>query len=207
MGYRTNYFARNLRSQKTNTIGCIVHELQSNFINSVLAGIEKVTAEAGYDLLIAHSAESYKKEISNAKNLFQKRVDGLIASLSIDSVNLDHFSSFSEKDIPVVFFDRVEKSDNYTSVIIDNYKCGYEATDHLIEQGCRKIVIVTSSLARNVYSERLRGYKDALFDFGLPYDENLVIINDLSEKAGIMLRHQILAMKPCPTALLLPMIL
>ena len=198
MGYRTNYFARNLRTQKTHTIGCIVHELQSNFINSVLAGIEKVTAEAGYDLLIAHSAESYKKEISNARNLFQKRVDGVIASLSIDTVNLDHFSSFSEKHIPVVFFDRVEKSDKYAAVIIDNYKCGYEATAHLIAQGCKKIVIVTSSLSRNVYSERLRGYRDALFDFGLPYDENLVIINDLSEQAGISAAHQILGMKPMP---------
>jgi LacI family transcriptional regulator len=198
MGYRTNYFARNLRSQKTNTIGCIVHELQSNFINSVLAGIEKVTAEAGYDLLIAHSAESYKKEMANAKNLFHKRVDGLIASLSIDTANLDHFSSFAEKSVPVVFFDRVEKSNNYASVIIDNHKCGYIATEHLIEQGCKKIVLVTSNLARNVYSERLRGYKDALSDHGIPYEENLVIINDLSEKAGISAAHQILAMRPMP---------
>jgi LacI family transcriptional regulator len=198
MGYRTNYFARNLRSQKTNTIGCIVHELQSNFINSVLAGIEKVTAEAGYDLLIAHSAESYKKEMANAKNLFHKRVDGLIASLSIDTANLDHFSSFSEKSVPVVFFDRVEKSNNYASVIIDNHLCGYIATEHLIEQGCKKIVLVTSNLARNVYSERLRGYKDALSDHGIPYEESLVIINDLSEKAGISAAHQILAMRPMP---------
>ncbi len=198
MGYRTNYFARNLRSQKTNTIGCIVHELQSSFINSVLAGIEKVTAEAGYDLLIAHSAESYKREIANAKNLFQKRVDGLIASLSIDSENLDHFQSFTEKGVPVVFFDRVGKNNNYTTVIIDNYQCGYKATEHLIDQGCRKIVIVTSNPARNVYAERLRGYKDALFDYGLPYDETLVIINDLSENAGISSAHQILAMKPMP---------
>ena len=198
MGYRTNYFARNLSSQRTNTIGCIVHELQSSFINSVLAGIEKVTAEAGYDLLIAHSAESYKREMTNAKNLFQKRVDGLIASLSIDTANLDHFNSFAEKNVPVVFFDRVEKSEKYMSVIIDNYKCGYDATEHLIEQGCRKIVIVTSNPVRNVYSERLRGFKDALYDHDIPFDESLVIINDLSEKAGIDSAHQILAMKPMP---------
>jgi LacI family transcriptional regulator len=92
----------------------------------------------------------------------------------------------------------VENSDKYAAVIIDNYKCGYEATAHLIEQGCKKIVIVTSSLSRNVYSERLRGYRDALYDFGLPYDENLVIINDLSEQAGISAANQILAMKPMP---------
>jgi len=198
MGYRTNYFARNLRTQKTNTIGCIVHELQSNFITTVLGGIEEVATEAGYDLLITHSSESAKKEVANARNLFQKRVDGLIASLSIDTVNLDHFKSFAEKGVPVVFFDRVENTENYTAVIIDNYKSGYQAAQHLIEQGCKKIVIVTSSLVRNVYSERLRGYKDALFDYGISFDENLVIINDLSEKAGLTSAAQILAMRPLP---------
>jgi len=198
MGYRTNYFARNLRTQKTNTIGCIVHELQSNFITTVLGGIEEVATEAGYDLLITHSSESAKKEVANARNLFQKRVDGLITSLSIDTVNLNHFKPFAEKGVPVVFFDRVEKTENYTAVIIDNYKSGYQATQHLIEQGCKKIAIVTSSLVRNVYSERLRGYKDALFDYGISFDENLIIINDLSEKAGITSAAQILAMRPLP---------
>ena len=99
LGYRSNHFARNLRQQQTNTIGVIVHELNSNFITSVLAGIEKVTSEAGYDLIIAHSSESYTKELANAKNLFHKRVDGLIASLSFDTKDLDHFKPFVDKVI------------------------------------------------------------------------------------------------------------
>src|SRR5256886_2670042 len=70
MGYRSNHFARNLRQQQTNTLGVIVHELNSNFITSVLAGIEKVATEAGYDLVITHSSESCIKEAANAKNLF-----------------------------------------------------------------------------------------------------------------------------------------
>src|SRR4026209_2200771 len=104
MGYRSNHFARNLRQQQTNTIGIIVHELNSNFITSVLAGIEKITTEAGYDLIIAHSSESFEKESANALNLFHKRVDGLIASLAFDTKGLDHYSSYDEKGIPVIFF-------------------------------------------------------------------------------------------------------
>src|SRR5687767_12437355 len=107
MGYRSNQFARNLRQQKTRTIGVIVHELNSNFITSVLAGIEKVTTAAGYDLIIAHSSESCEKEAANSRNLFHKRVDGLIASLALDTKNLNHFKHFEEKGIPVIFFDRV----------------------------------------------------------------------------------------------------
>jgi LacI family transcriptional regulator len=198
MGYRTNHFARNLRLQHTHTIGIIVHELNSNFITSVLAGVEKVTTEAGYDLIIAHSNESFTKEIANAKNLFEKRVDGLIASLSFDTRNLDHFKPFIDKGVPVMFFDRVEQDGNNTVVIIDNCKCGYQATQHLIEQGCKRIVHITSDLRRNVYSQRHKGYKDALYDAGIPFDESLLIINDLSEKAGIESAIQILKMKPLP---------
>jgi LacI family transcriptional regulator len=198
MGYRSNHFARNLRKQQTNTIGIIVHELNSNFITSVLAGVEKVTTSAGYDLIIAHSSESFVKEAANAKNLFHKRVDGLIASLSFDTKNTDHFKPFVEKGVPVIFFDRVEQNNDNTVVIIDNYKSGYQATQHLVEQGCKKIVHVTSSLKRNVYSERYKGYRDALSDNGISFDESLVIVKDLSEKAGIEAATQILKMDPLP---------
>jgi LacI family transcriptional regulator len=198
LGYRTNHFARNLRQKQTNTIGIIVHELNSNFITSVLAGVEKVTAEAGYDLIIAHSSESYEKEKANAKNLFHKRVDGLIASLSFDTPNLGHFQPYIDKGVPVMFFDRVEQDGNNTVVVIDNCKCGYQATRHLIEQGCKRIVHLTSSLKRNVYSQRYKGYQDALFDNGIPLDEKLLIVNDLSEKAGVESAMKILKMKPMP---------
>lgn len=198
MGYRTNHFARNLRQQETKTIGVIVHELKSTFITSVLAGIEKVTTEAGYDIIIGHSSESAKKEAANAKNLFNKRVDGLIASLSFDTTNLDHFKPFLDKGVPVLFFDRVEQDGTNTVVVIDNTKCGYLATTHLIEQGCKRIAHVTSSLQRNVYLLRYKGYQDALFDNKIPHDESLLIVSDLSENAGVDAALQILKMKPLP---------
>ncbi|MDQ6889098.1 MAG: LacI family transcriptional regulator [Bacteroidota bacterium] len=200
IGYRTNHFARNLRQKQTHTIGVIIHELKSTFITSVLAGIEKVTAESGYDLIIAHSSESYLKEKANAKNLFHKRVDGLIASLAFDTPDLNHFQPYTDKGVPVIFFDRVEQDGNNTVVIIDNAKCGYQATQHLIEEGCKRIAHITCSLKRNVYSQRYKGYRDALFDYGFPLDEKLLIINDLSEKAGIESALEILKMNPMPDA-------
>ena len=198
LGYRTNHFARNLRQQQTKTIGVLVHELNSNFITSVLAGIEKVTTQEGYDIIIAHSSESYTKEAANAKNLFNKRVDGLIASLAFDTTDLEHFKPFVDKGVPVMFFDRVEQDGDNSVVIIDNAKCGYLATKHLIEQGCKRIVHITSSLKRNVYSQRFKGYKDALFDHGIPFDESMLIIGDLSEKAGMEATMKILKMNPLP---------
>ena len=198
LGYRHNNFASNLRKQKTNTIGVMVHELNSNFITSVLSGIEKVTTEAGYDLIIAHSSESYEKEAANALNLFHKRVDGLITSLAFDTTNLDHFKQYEEKGIPVIFFDRVEEQGESTKVIIDNYAAGYQATKHLIEEGCQRIVLVTANLQRNVYAQRHKGYEHALRDHNIPYSKDLVLIKDLSEQCGVEAAMQILEMKPRP---------
>lgn len=198
LGYRHNTFASSLRKQKTNTIGFIVHELNSNFITSVLAGIEKVTAETGYDIIIAHSSESYKKEVSNATNLFHKRVDGVIASLAFDTKDLSHFQQFEDKGIPVIFFDRVEENGINTNVIINNYKSGYEATEHLIEQGCKKIVLVTATLSRNVYAQRYKGYVDALEKNNITFDKKLVLIKDLSEQCGVEAANEIMKMDPMP---------
>ncbi len=198
LGYRQNNFASSLRKQKTNTIGVIIHELNSNFITSVLAGIEKITTEAGYDLIIAHSSESYQKEAANALNLFHKRVDGLIASLAFDTKGLEHYKPFEEKGIPVIFFDRVEEQSESTKVIIDNYKCGYQATQHLIQQGCKRIVLVTANLKRNVYAQRHKGYTDALYDNNIPYNKEYILIKDLSEQCGVEAALQILKMKPLP---------
>jgi LacI family transcriptional regulator len=198
MGYRRNTFASNLRSQKTNTIGVIVHELNSNFITSVLAGIEKIATAAGYDLIITHSSESHKKETANANNLFHKRVDGVIASLAFTTENLDHYRQFQEKGIPIIFFDRVEENSDCTKVVIDNYKCGYLATKHLIDQGCTRIVMVTANLKRNVYAQRHKGYVDALYDNHITFNPDLILIKDLSEQCGIQAAMEIMQMNPLP---------
>lgn len=198
MGYRSNNFASNLRKQKSHTIGVIVHELNSNFITSVLAGIEKVTTIANYDLIIGHSSELASKEVSNANNLFHKRVDGLIAALAFDTENLDHYDPFFERNIPVVFFDRVEENSKGTKITIDNFKAGYEATQHLIEQGCKRIVHTTSNLKRNVYADRYKGYLAALKDNHIPFDESLLIINDLKKESCIACANHIAAMQPRP---------
>lgn len=198
LGYRTNNFASNLRKQRTNTIGVIVHELKSQFITSVLAGIEKITTEANYDIIIAHSSEAYTKEAANALNLFHKRVDGVIASLAFDTENLSHFEPFERKGIPVIFFDRVFEEREGTKVVINNMKAGYDATKHLIEQGCKRIAHITANLKRNVYAERLKGYQLALAESGLKFSDKLVVVDDLSEEASIRSAKKIMAMKPMP---------
>jgi LacI family transcriptional regulator len=198
MGYQQNKFASNLRQKHTNTIGVVVPKLDSYFMATVISGIEKITAQNGYGLIISQSQESWKKEISCISTLFNSRVDGLLVSLAFDTKNLEHIKILLNKDIPVVFFDRVTDCNGCISVVIDNYKAGYEATSHLIEQGCKRIVHIGGNLLRNVYSERFRGYKQALADNKIGFEQNLVIICDMSGRASIDASKKILRMLPRP---------
>ncbi len=201
MGYRRNKFASNLRQKHTNTIGVVVPRLSSYFMATVLAGIEKVTSENEYGLIITQSQESWKKEISCVSTLFNSRVDGLLVSLAYDTKDMNHFNIFFNRGIPVVFFDRVADCHNCISIIIDNYKAGYEATRHLIEKGCKRIVHIGGSMLRNVYSERYRGYRQALSDNGLQDNPGMLFVNDMSGQAGKDVAQKILRKKPRPDGL------
>ena len=198
MGYRANSLASNLRKQRTNTIGVIVPRLNSSFMSDAIAGMEKVANEAGYNLIISQSLETVKKELENATTMFNNRVDGLLVSLAYDTKNINHFEQFINKGIPVIFFDRVFEHKKCPNIIIDNYKAGYEITSHLIEQGCRRIIHITGNQSRNVYADRCRGYKDALAENNIPFDEELILVNNLSTLEGTEAAVQILAMDQRP---------
>lgn len=198
MGYRSNMFASNLRKQHSKAIGVIVPRLNSHFQSSVIAGMEKIANEAGYNLIISQSLESFQKEITNANTMFNSRIDGLLVSLAYDTENTDHFKPFFKRGIPLLFYDRIAEHKQCTGIVIDNVQAAYKATAHLIEQGCKSIIHLTGSLTRNVYADRLKGYKYALIDNNLPYKESNVIINILSEEAGIEIAQKILKMKTLP---------
>ena len=201
MGYRYNHFARNLREQRTYTIGVIVPRLNSYFMSTVIAGIESVANNEGYTLIISQSSELADKEMASAKTMFNNRVDGMLVSLAYDTEDISHFDPFFKKNIPLIFFDRVADHPDCTNVLIDNRKGAYEATSHLIAQGCKRIMHMTATPKRNVYVDRLAGYKQALADHHIPFDEKLILINNLSQEAGVQAAATVLEMNPLPDAI------
>lgn len=200
MGYRFNAIASNLRKKSSNIIGVIVPKLNSSFMSDVIAGIEKVVNEANYTLFISQSLESMQKEVSNAKAMFNNRVDGVLVSLAYDTSDIGHFEAFMNRNIPVVFFDRVADHEAFPGICIDNYKAAYGMTVHLIEQGYKRIMHISGNQRRNVYADRARGYMQALKDNGLSFSDDLLIINDLSRAAGIEAAGRILEMEQRPDA-------
>jgi LacI family transcriptional regulator len=200
MGYRSNHFARNLRTQRTNTIGVIIPRINSYFMSSVIAGMENVATSEGYNLIISQSSESVEKEIANTVTLFNSRVDGLLVSLAYDTDSIAHFDPFIKKRIPLIFFDRTVDQKDCTCILINNWKAAYEATTHLISQGRRRIIHITATQKRNVYIDRLQGYRQALTDQRIPFREDYVIVGNLSQEAGAEAAARIREMQPLPDA-------
>src|SRR5688500_8651005 len=170
LGYQPHRIAAALRNGKSNIIGVIVPVADRNFFASIVRGIEEKANEAHYQVIICQTYEDPVKEEAAIEALLNTRVDGIIASLSKRTEQFTHYSKVKAKGIPLILFDRANDSLEVSHVVIDDYSASYNAVKHLVEQGCKRIAHFTNVEKINIYKERLRGYKTALLDHGLPFD-------------------------------------
>jgi LacI family transcriptional regulator len=174
LNYRPNPIAQSLKEKRSRSIGIIVCEIANNFFSQAINGIESVAYKKGYYVIISQSHESYEREVSNAQYLASRSVDGLLVSLSTETTDFSHLKKLHEKGLPIVFFDRVTEEMQTHKVIANNFNGAYQATEHLLRTGFKRIAHVTISPHLSITKERLAGYKAALADNGVPYDESLV---------------------------------
>ncbi len=175
LNYEPNSIALSLRKSKTNTIGVIIPEIVHYFFSKILSGIEDVAYNSGYNVIISQSNESYEREVSDTKALLASRVDGFLISNSRETIDLSHIQTLIDRDIPVVIYDRVCEGLNVSQILVDDYHGAYEATDHLIKAGCRRIAHLQGPKNQMIFQERLRGYREALEKNNLIHDEALVV--------------------------------
>ena len=193
IGYTRNLLASNLRRNKSNTIGVVVPRISRHFFSSTIAGIEEMAYKAGYNVIICQSLEKLEREKKIIENLMANRVDGILISVTIEGDECAHLSDCFEKGTPLVFFDRhVDGMKQTGKVIIDDFRGGFEATEHLIQRGCKKIAHFTSPLGVEIYKNRHDGYRQALEKHKLFYDEKLVLVSKLLEEDGRVLAKKII---------------
>ncbi len=180
LNYQPNSLALSLRYSKSNTIGVIVPEIVHFFFSTVISGIEDIAQSSGYNVIITQSNESVDREMMNLQTLFNNRVDGILVSLSRESFDYSHFEAMIQKGLPIVFFDRVAETIETSKVTVDDFLGGYQATEHLINQGYRKIGHLAGPKNLDITSERLKGYQQAHEDAGLSVDEELILYDRAS---------------------------
>lgn len=197
LGYQRNLLASSLRNSKSNTLGVIVPRISRHFFSSAIAGIEETAYDAGYNLIICQSLEQLEREQKMLQTLSQNRVDGVLISVSMETKDTDNFQRLRENKTPVVFFDRHLDVPDNSNVIIDDFQGAFDATEHLILQGCRRIAHFAGPQRLEIYKNRYKGYRSALEKHDIELDEDLVMTSKLMESDGVECTKKLLSL-PIP---------
>jgi len=184
LDYSRNKIASSLRSGKSHTIGVIIPSAQMNFFGSVVHGIQTRANTNGYSILLYQSEELPELEIKAIDAFLGARVDGILVSIAKGTTDFSHFEELKKKKIPLVFFDRTNGMLDVPSVIINDYKGAYSATEHLIKQGYKTIAHVSGQQHLKVFRDRLDGYKDALKHYGREIDDQYIYPGNISIECG-----------------------
>lgn len=197
LNYTPNSFAVNLRTKESKTIGLIIPEVVHHFFSNVINGIIAEAEKKGYLVIILQSNESLELEKKQVALLVNKRVDGIIMSLSNESNNDFHIKEILRKEIPLVQFDKISKLIPSSKVIINDQKAAMEAVQHLIDKGCKKIAHIRGPENPQNAIDRFIGYKKALEKNGIPYDSKLVYTcKNVTFEEGVEFAKQIVEDHP-----------
>jgi DNA-binding LacI/PurR family transcriptional regulator len=200
LDYQPNLLAKSLVKSKSNTIGIIVPEFLTYFFPAVIMGAQEVAANAGYNVVICQSQESYATEVSNANVLLSNRMDGVLVSMTRETKKFEHFKSFQRHGIPVVFFNRVCEQMNTSRVLVNDYEGAYRVVEHLIHNGYKNIAHIGGPPLLPLSRNRLNGYTDALKHYHLPIKNNFIVHSDLSKKSAWLCAKKLLYLRRKPDA-------
>ena len=201
--YQPNQLAAALRRGRSNTLGVLVPHITGHFFPQVVHGIATEAAKQGFNVMICQSNEDTRQEQKNIDLLMNSQVEGILVSLANSTHDFSHFEAVRQQNIPLVFFDReVEdfQGSNVSSVLFDDYHGAYQAVTHLIEQGCTRIAHFRGPLHLNIHKNRLQGYRDALTAHGLPVDDDLIVLCEMTPKGGSQAMRQLLKLARRPDA-------
>lgn len=174
INYRPNPIALSLKERRSRAIGVVVSEIANNFFSQAIDGIESIAYNRGYHVIITQSRESAEREKVNVMHHASRSVDGLLISLSSETVDLTYLKELTDKGMPIVFFDRITDEIETHKVTANNYLGAFQATEHLIYLGFKNIAHITNSTSLSITAERLNGYTDALAKHNISLDESLI---------------------------------
>ncbi|WP_321516649.1 LacI family DNA-binding transcriptional regulator [Marinifilum fragile] len=201
LGYQPNALASNLRTSCTNTIGVIIPRISRYFFSSAITGIEELAREKGYNVIICQSNDLEERESDCVQTLFASRVDGVISSVALKAENYDHYKTFTNRNIPLVFFDRVVDELETSKVVVDDFKGGFIAAEHLISKGCKRIAHISGPQHLNIYINRLQGFLKAMRKHHIDINEELIIEGPLTKEDGLRCAKTLLESDNPPDAI------
>ncbi|MDD9149495.1 MULTISPECIES: catabolite control protein A [unclassified Sporolactobacillus] len=200
LGYRPNAVARGLASKKTTTVGVIIPDISSVFFSELARGIEDIATMYKYNIILCNSDQNKDKEIRLIQTLLGKQVDGIV--FMGGKIAAEHIEEFKHSSAPVVLAATVDEGNQIPSVNIDYEQAVFEAVSHLIESGHREIGFINGPIDVPINGKyKLNGYKRALAEHGIPFNETLLSVGDYTYESGKEATEQFLKQEVKPTAI------
>jgi len=184
MGYTPNYMARNLSSKKTNTIGVVVPKIAHFFFGSIIESIYDLAFENNYEIILMVSQENKERERKHIETLLAMKVDGIIVSITQETTEYSVFNKALQRDIPIVFIDRIPNLDNVNKVYVDDRGGAFSAIEHAIKIGYKKIAHFAGYDEVNIGLQRYLGFEDAMKKYEIPINNDWIFKGGFGEKYG-----------------------
>lgn len=198
MDYTPNPFASGLRRNKSKTVAVVVPEVANNYFSLAINGIESIAQENDYHVLIYLTHEDIEKEKGIMKHLENKRVDGVLMSVTMNTSNQNHLLDFQQKGIPIVFFDRICNEIETAKITTDDYISGMNATNHLIEKGCKDIAFLSLGEEISIMQKRKSGYLEELEKNNIKANPHRIVICGNDDEMNFKLIKDLLKGKNKP---------
>lgn len=201
LNYYPNLLAKGFRSHRTHIIGVIVPKISHYFTSTIIEGILEEAEQLGYRVIVSESKNDYEKQTEMLNTMIQFGVDGIVMSLTRKTKDIQEILETLEKT-PLVLFDKVSDKIPCTQVVINDRQAAYNAVEHLINIGKKRIAIFKESENSFNSEKRFEGYLKALKDHNMPIDEKLILsTEDISMHQGKRLTNIILSLKNPPDAI------
>lgn len=198
LGFHVNEIARGLKTSRSMTVGVLIPDLENVFCTSIVAHVENVLQQAGYSSIICDYRQNTALELEKLAFLANKMIDGFIY---LPLGNYEQFvAQLIGKGTPVILIDRPLPGLACDTVLVDNLNAAYNAVEHLIVQGHRRIGIIGGPASIYTAQERLKGYRRVHEDFDLPMDADLVLEGDYGLESGYRLMENFLKRPHPPSA-------
>lgn len=183
LGYQPNSFARSLATNKSETIGMVVGDLAGPFFGEMMQFAEQAVRDAGKHLIITSGHSTLEEERDAVQFLLKRRCDALILHLDL-MPDAEIVELARSQSTPVILVNRLVPELAEQCVYLDNEAGGFLATRHMLDQGHCRIACVTGPLYKADARERLAGYRRALDEAGVAFDQQLVVEGDFMEPGG-----------------------
>lgn len=201
LGYRPNAVARGLASKKTTTVGVIIPDISSLFYAELTRGIEDIANMYKYNIILTNSDQNLDKEIQLVNTLLEKQVDGLLFLGS--RITEEHLQVFKTSHAPIVLSATRDPEEKLPSVNIDHKQAAIDAVNFLITRGHKRIGYITGPLEAPLTGQlRLEGYRQALEEHGLSFDQQLIVQGDFRYESGYKATEFLASLENPPTAVL-----